>query len=235
MSQVAAFRHVAFEDLGILEPLLHERGHAVRYVDIPTADVEAIDPVAPDLLVILGGPIGVYETASYPFIVPEIALIESRIASGKPTLGICLGAQLMARALGARVYPGPAKELGWSPLTLTEAGRNSPLRHIDGEATPVLHWHGDTFDVPADSKLLASTHLCRHQAFAYGPAALALQFHTEVTARGLEAWFVGHAAEIAATPGVNVRALRDETHRWAPVLERQARALFGEWLGSLGL
>jgi GMP synthase (glutamine-hydrolysing) len=118
---------------------------------------------------------------------------------------------------------------------LTEAGRASPLKHIDAEATPVLHWHGDTFDVPADARLLASTPACAHQAFSYGTAALGLQFHAEVTARGLEAWFVGHACEIAATPGVDVLSLRDETHRWAPVLERRARALFGDWLEGLGL
>jgi GMP synthase (glutamine-hydrolysing) len=232
---VVALRHVAFEDLGTIEPLLHERGHKVRYIDVPTADLESIDPAAGDLLVVLGGPISVYETASYPFLAPEIALIERRLAVARPTLGICLGAQLLARALGARVYAAPAKEIGWAPVTLAADGRASALKALGADSVPVFHWHGDTFDLPADAKLLASTELCRNQAFSFGASALALQFHCEVTARALETWYVGHYAEIAATPGLNVRSLRDEAHRWSPVMEPSGRAMFSAWLASVGL
>lgn len=236
MKKTLTLRHVPFEDLGLLAPLLHEREFAIETIDVPLADLEAIDPLAPDLMVIMGGPIGVYQSATFPFLEPEVALIERRIAAGRPTLGICLGAQLMARALGARVYPAPAKELGWLPIQLTEAGRRSPLGKLPPDV-PVLHWHGDTFDLPADATLLASTELCRHQAFSHGRSghALALQFHPEVTARDLEAWFVGHIAEISATPGANVSALREETRRWAPAIAAPAKAMFKEWLVSGGL
>jgi GMP synthase (glutamine-hydrolysing) len=228
-----AIRHVAFEDLGLLEPLLVRRGFAVRYVEAPTDDLSALDPLAPELLVVLGGPIGAYEDAPYPFLMPELQLLERRLAAELPTLGLCLGAQLMARALGARVYPGKGKELGWAPLDLTPAGRASCLRHL--EATRVLHWHGDTFDLPERATLLASTDLTPHQAFAWGRAALALQFHAEAAGAGLERWFVGHALEIATTQGVSVEGLRNDTQHCTPAIERAGAACFEEWLGSLGL
>ena len=236
MKKALVLRHVPFEDLGSFAPVLHDREYAIENVDVPVADLEDVDPLDADLLVVAGGPIGVYQTATFPFLAPEIAFIEKRIASRKPTLGICLGAQLVARSLGARVYPASAKELGWAPIELTEAGTKSVLAHIPA-STLVFHWHGDTFDLPADATLLASTELCPHQAFSYGPKGhvLALQFHPEVTARGLEAWWVGHIAELTAVQGTSVAALREETHRWAPVLEAPAKAMFKEWLGQVGL
>ncbi len=228
-----AIRHLAFEDLGTLAPVLERRGHEIVCREASQDDLAAIDPLAPDLLVVLGGPIGVYESAAYPFLEDEIRLLERRLAAHRPTLGICLGGQLIARALGARVYPGPAKEIGWAPLALTEAGTASPLRHLGDN--PVLHWHGDTFDLPAGAALLASTPAFENQAFVWGERVLALQFHIEVTATGLERWFVGHAAEIAATPGVEVPMLRADSRRWAPPLEPLADRVFREWLDAVGV
>ena len=101
----------------------------------------------------------------------------------------------MARALGSRVYPGPAKEIGWAPIALTAAGKQSVARHFEG--TPVLHWHGDTFDLPTGTELLASTTICQNQAFRYGHHGIAFQFHPEGSARHFERWLIGHAAEIA--------------------------------------
>lgn len=230
---VLAIRHVPFEDLGLLAPLCAGRGHALRYLEAPTDDLDAQDPLAPELVVVLGGPIGAYEEAPYPFLSSELQLLERRLAAGRPTLGICLGAQLMARALGARVYPGPRKEIGWGTLSLSPAGKEACLRHLDG--TPVLHWHGDTFDLPAGAVHLASTEITPNQAFAWGSAALALQFHAEAAGRGLERWLVGHAVEIAATPGLSVETLRRDTAACSPALERASGACFGEWLASVGL
>jgi GMP synthase (glutamine-hydrolysing) len=228
-----AIRHVAFEDLGLLAPLLAERGFAPRYLEAPTDDLDAEDPLAPDLLVVLGGPIGAYEDAQYPFLRPELRLLERRLAASRPTLGLCLGAQLMARALGARVYPTGRKEIGWGALSLTPAGKESALRHLDG--TRVLHWHGDSFELPERAMRLASSEITENQAFAWGRAALALQFHAEASGRGLERWFVGHAHEIASTPGLSVEGLRRGTRDCTPSLERAGRACFAEWLGSVGL
>jgi GMP synthase (glutamine-hydrolysing) len=219
---------VPFEDLGLLAPLLTKRGHSLRYVDVPVTGLESVDALAPDLLVVLGGPIGVYENDSYPFIDAEVALIEKRLASAKPLLGICLGSQLIAKALGARVYPAGVKEIGWAPIELTAEGRESCLRRLKGAS--VLHWHGDTFDLPAGARRLASTRVCANQAFSYGAAALALQFHAEAAGPTLEAWFVGHTAEISKTPGISVKSLRADTARCTPAIERAGAACFADWL-----
>ncbi|HEX7685929.1 MAG TPA: glutamine amidotransferase [Trinickia sp.] len=231
--EVLAIRHVHFEDLGSLEQVLGERAWFVRYLDVGAARVEAPKPEAPGLTVILGGPISAFDDLSYPTLKPLLTLIEKRLASGGPILGICLGAQLIARVLGARVYSAGRKEIGWSPLTLTEAGHRSPMRHLDGSRTSMLHWHGDTFDLPAGAVRLASTQRCENQAFAWGEHVLALQCHPEIRTDRFERWLIGHANEIEATPGIDAKRLRADTQRWGPDLERAAREAFGEWLDAL--
>lgn len=126
----------------------------------------------------LGGPIGAYESAAYPFLDREVALLEQRLPRDLPTLGICLGSQLMARALCARVFAGAVKEIGWGPVTLSPEGQTSCLAPL-AEGAGVLHWHGDTFDLPAGTGRLASTANYENQAFAYGKNGLGLQFHLE--------------------------------------------------------
>jgi GMP synthase (glutamine-hydrolysing) len=228
-----ALRHVPFEDLGSLAPVLAQRGHRIRYVEVPTEPLQSLDPLEADLLVVLGGPIGVYEHDSYPFLNAEKELIARRLHAGRAVLGICLGSQLIAAALGARVYPSGAKEIGWAPLELTAAGRSSPLRHL--EHTAVLHWHGDTFDLPDSAVRLASTQVCANQAFSWGTRALALQFHAEAAGNALEAWFVGHTAEIAATRGISVPQLRADTVRFSAAVVRAGTACFADWITSLDL
>ena len=226
-----AIRHVHFEDLGVFESVLRRHGYAVRYCDAGIDDIGGLDPLVPDLLIGLGGPIGAYQERAYPFLAQELVLLERRLAAARPTLGICLGAQLMARALGARVYPAPAKEIGWGELQLSEAGRNGPLRHFTG--VPVLHWHGDTFDLPQGAELLASTEICPNQAFGLGHQVLACQFHPEISGRGFERWLVGHAVEIAGVPGISPAALRHDTERLAPQAARRGEACLSEWLAAL--
>jgi GMP synthase (glutamine-hydrolysing) len=232
MPNTVALRHVAFEDLGLLGPILASRGHAVRYIDVPVEPLDSLDPLAPDLLVVLGGPIGVYQTEEYPFLVQEIELIARRLAAGRPTLGICLGSQLIARALGKRVYASGAKEIGWGTIELTSAGRESCMRHL--AETPVLHWHGDTFDLPEGATLLASTALCTNQAFLWGEHVLGIQFHIEAAGVALESWFVGHTSELAAS-GIDIASLRADTARWTSGLVASAARCFEEWLDSAGL
>jgi GMP synthase (glutamine-hydrolysing) len=233
--EVLAIRHVHFEDLGSLEQVLGERAWFVRYLDVGHGRIEAPNPAAPALTVVLGGPIAAYDDAAYPTLKPLLNLIEKRIEAGRPTLGICLGAQLIARALGARVYPAQRKEIGWVPLTLTDAGRNSPVRHLDGEHVSMLHWHGDTFDLPVDAVRLASTLDCENQAFSWGPHVLGFQCHPEVRGDRFERWLIGHAGEIASTAGLDAPSLRADTARLAPTLEAAARKTFGEWLDALAV
>ncbi len=233
MKTALAIRHVPFEDLGSFGRVLVDRGYGVAYADAGLDDLGAIDPRGPDLLVVLGGPIGAYDEESYPFILDELRLREKRLAGDLPILGVCLGSQLMARALGARVYPGGRKEIGWAPLVLTEAGLRSSIRVLGPEETSVLHWHGDTFDLPRGAVRLASTAVYENQAFAWGRRTLALQFHAEATAEGLERWFIGHACEIGATPGVTVAGLRRDTARFSPALERQGQRFFEAWLDEV--
>lgn len=229
--QALAIRHVTFEDLGSLNPVLRDRGFSIAYHQAADG-LTNLDALTPELLIVLGGPIGVYEEAAYPFLTEEISLLRARLAAGRPTLGICLGAQLMARSLGGNVYPGPRKEIGWAPVELTDEGRRSCLAPLEG--IHLLHWHGDTFDLPDGTVRLASTPLYANQAFARGTAALALQFHPEVTAADLEHWFVGHACEIAATDGINVAGLRADTQRFAPDLVFGAERCFAAWLDANG-
>lgn len=225
-----AIRHVAFEDLGSLLPLLRKLGYSVRYVDA-TDGIFDESPLSPDLVVVLGGPVGVYEHAAYPFLNEELRYLERRLQAELPVVGICLGAQLIAGALGARVYRGHVKEIGWAPVALTGAGRNSPLCHL--ENTSVLHWHGDSFDIPHGGKLLASTDAYVNQAFSWGVCALAMQFHIEVTAAALERWYVGHACEIAAAQTVCLNALRIESETFAPLLRPRAEEVLTHWMHGI--
>ncbi|MBS7544189.1 glutamine amidotransferase [Ancylobacter oerskovii] len=232
MPQTAlVLRHVPFEDLGSFETVLREAGYAIDYADVGRRDLATMDPVAPDLVVVLGGPVGVYEADRYPFLREEGLLLSRRLARRLPTLGICLGAQLMAAALGAAVRPTGLKEIGFAPLELTPEGQSGPLRHLAG--TPVLHWHGDAFAIPDGASCLATTPACATQAFSLGPNVLGLQFHPEFDiSAGIEAWLVGHAAELSAA-GIDPRPLRTDAVAFGAPLRAAARAMLREWLAAL--
>ncbi|WP_084102269.1 glutamine amidotransferase [Demequina sp. NBRC 110051] len=199
-----AVRHVAFEDLGVWEAEILAHGFEVTYLDAGVDDLAGAADA--ELTVVLGGPVGVGDVATYPVLSEEIALIRGRLEAGRATIGVCLGAQLMAAALGAEVRPGVA-EIGWAPVALTADAVAGPLRHL-AEA-PVLHWHGDTFALPEGATLLASTEATPHQAFEAG-SGLALQFHPEVDGEAIERWLIGHSVELAAR-GIDVVELRGQS------------------------
>ena len=162
VKKVNVIRHLAFEDLGSFTSVLQAHGYQINYIEaadfaLRPDDLLKMSSLAQDLLIILGGPISVNDAAMFPFIQAEIELLQQRIAADRPTLGICLGAQLIASALGARVYSGKMKEIGWYELALTAAGEHSALRYLGAEHCPMLHWHGETFDLPAGATLLASS------------------------------------------------------------------------------
>ncbi len=223
-------QHLAFEDLGTLAPVLREAGWTIQTCHVADGLPDARDWRDADLCIVLGGPMGVHDGAAYPFLVRELELVRSRLGEGRPLLGICLGAQLMAQALGAAVYPGKAKEIGWGCLHLTDAGEASPLAALRG--APVLHWHGDTFDLPPAATLLASTDITPHQAFQAGPGQLALQFHAEADAARMEHWLMGHACELAAAR-LDVAAIRQDARDLGGRAAAAGQDFFRRWLAGV--
>ena len=228
MQNAVAICHLAFEDAGTLEPVLKERGIALRYLQ---AGVDDLSPAKDaDLVLVLGGPIGIYEFERYPFLKDELAIVEAVVKQETPVVGICLGAQAVATVLGARVYRGTETELGWDQLILTEEGKASPLGVLAG--LHVLNWHGDTFDLPEGATRLASTPITPNQAFSYGPKVLSLQFHVELPERDMERWLIGHTLELANNK-VDLAEMRARTARYAPPTNVASHKLFNDWLDGL--
>lgn len=231
LKTAVAIRHLDFEDLGTFEAVLTAAGYRIHYYDLGVNELWTLDPLLPSLLIVLGGPVGVYNAGTYPFLEDERRILEVRLASNMPTLGICLGAQQIAATLGAKVAPNGVKEIGFSELALTDTGRAGPLRHLEGVS--VLHWHGDAFEIPEGADNLATTLLCATQGFALGRNVLGLQFHPEVNAcAGMERWLVGHAVELAAAK-IDPRTLRADAERFGPALREAARKMLAEWLQGL--
>lgn len=226
--QAIAVRHVGFEDLGSFAPVLERRGYAIRYCDAGVDDLRDDALREADLVFVLGGPIGANDEQAYPFLAEELDLIRYRLERRMPMIGICLGAQLIARALGAQVYPGPRAEIGFDAVALTDAGQASCLGPI-ADLGAVLHWHGDTFDLPPAAVHLASSSVCKNQAFSYGAHVLALQFHLEAKLGDFERWLIGHTGELRSM-GLDPCVLRRQAQLYLPHLERSAARVLGQWL-----
>ncbi|WP_374008574.1 glutamine amidotransferase [Leifsonia sp. LS-T14] len=216
--------------LGNIGPVLAEHGYELRIVDASTEDVSAIDPEEADLVVVLGGEMGAYQTDEFPFLEAEKALLRARLGAERPTLGVCLGAQLMAGALGERVYRGDTMQIGYRRVEATDAGAASPIRHFDG--VPVVEWHGDTFELPEQATLLASSSDYSNEAFAIGEYALAVQFHPEVTDEMHETWVADGYNELDEL-AIDPEALRRERELHSARMQEASRAAFSEWLSSL--
>jgi len=188
MQRLLIFQHVPYEILGTLDPLLHGAGFDLRYINFDQQPNARPDITSYDGLVVLGGPMNCDEFDRYPHLATEIELIRQAIDKNKPVLGICLGAQLIARALGARVTPHELKEIGWYELNPTAAGHEDALfAHFDSSQM-IFQWHGDRFDIPAGATHLATSPDCASQAFRYGDNVYALQFHLEVDAAMIHRW-----------------------------------------------
>jgi GMP synthase (glutamine-hydrolysing) len=227
---INVIQFLAFEDLGSFAQVLQQQGYTLQYWQAGVDEFKEIwQQAAP--LIILGGPIGVYETDIYPYLSEIVAQLKQRLVHHNyPTLGICLGSQLIAAALGAKVYAGGVKEIGWGKLSLTTQGLTSVLHHLVD--LPVLHWHGDTFDLPMQATLLAGSEHYAHQAFSVGQNILALQFHPEVVEDTLERWLIGHIVELN-NAGIDIVALREDNHHYAKILQHHAQALLLDWLAEL--
>ncbi len=232
MPRCVTLSHLAFEDLGAFAGPLAAAGYRIETLEPGIDPLTDHDPLAADLVVVLGGPIGVYQTETYPWLTAEIAWLARRIAADRPIFGICLGAQLIAAAAGARVYPGDAgKEIGFAPITLTAAGRASCLAPFAAAPT-TLHWHGDSFDLPPGATHLAATERYPNQAFALGSRIIGCQFHPEAGGPGFERWLIGHAAELSQA-GVEILALRRAAARHGPALAQTAAACLHRYLDQI--
>lgn len=178
--------HVPFEQLGAMENWFRHRDHQIQssllFDNQPLPGLDSFD-----VLVIMGGPMGADDEADYPWMAAEKTLIRDSIAAGKKVLGVCLGAQLIARALGAPVTANPEKEIGWFPVYPTSAGLADSIGRLFADKPQVLHWHGDTFAAPKGAIPLLESEGCANQAFRYGDNVLALQFHLELQAENVAA------------------------------------------------
>ena len=230
MKHALVIRHVDHEGIaGYREPI-EAAGYEIHRVAAHQTGCAKLDILAPDLVVVMGGPMGVYDIDEFPWLTDEIAVVRRRLEADRPILGVCLGSQIIAAALGADVRKGPVREIGFAPIALTEAGRAGPLRHLDG--TDMLHWHGDTFDVPAGCALLATT-APYTQAFERDGNVLALQFHAEMgDDPRFEQWLVNDAADIAEV-GETPESLRAAHDRLGLAAVRAGQAMIAEWLAAL--
>jgi GMP synthase (glutamine-hydrolysing) len=241
MKPVLVLRQVAHETTGTLQAALDEAGLESRYVDLFAEVTARLDLAQAAGLVVLGGPMNVDQTDRYPFLGPEVQWIRRAVESGLPVLGICLGSQLLAKALGARVFPNDTKEIGWYPIELTPAAAEDRLFRTCWEAegtkpmvpkrVTVFQWHGDTFDLPAGAVRLAHGASCAQQAFRYGDFAYALQFHLEMTPEMLDDWLgePGNCGELAELDYIDPQEIRRRTPQELHALQTLARRMFGQF------
>lgn len=224
-------RHVPYEGLAGYRDPIEAAGYDVDRIDVADPAFSSLDLSEPDLLIMMGGPMGVYEQDVYPWIACQLRRLARRLEADRPTLGVCFGAQMIAQALGGHVYAGPHKEVGFHPVTVHDHVNDNPLTPIAGQ--PILHWHGDTFTLPDNVELLASSHVYDHQAFRRGRNILALQFHAEM---GLDprfdAWIEEWPESVIEAGGceASLRAAHDEH---GPGAVAAGQSVITNWLGGL--
>lgn len=223
------FRHAAYSSLGSLSAVLEKAGMEYRYIDLYREESPDFDPYDPDLLIVLGGSMGVYDVDEFLFLKYEIDILEKRLAEDLPTLGICLGAQLIAKALGSDVFLGEqGREQGWHPLRVLEEGQKTAIRHFDSRHTNMLHWHGDTFDLPEGTTLLASSDQYENQIFCYGENTMAFQCHAEGTADMLQKWLNKFPDK-----DKHLKKIIQETEQYGENLITRTEKFFLEWVEQL--
>jgi GMP synthase (glutamine-hydrolysing) len=224
--RVVALRHVPSEDLGLLQPALDQHGIAVEFADLHREGAALPDLAGAAGLIVMGGPM--YANDDLPFLKTELQSIQHAVAHGQPVLGLCLGAQMLAKALGGNVYRNPVKEIGWFEVHWTEAARHDPLfAGLDGSET-LLEWHRDTFDLPTGATHLAWSETCRNQAFRLAANVYGLQFHLEVTPAMIADWCTQDSRCAEPELDFPIDPERDRSH-----LAGLARLVFGRWCALL--
>ncbi|ARV60559.1 amidotransferase [Nostocales cyanobacterium HT-58-2] len=188
-------QHVRFEGLGSIEQWAIEQGKIISATKFYNGDtLPSVDDI--DWVIVMGGPMNIYEDDKYPWLTSEKKFIAEAIQKNKVVIGICLGSQLIADVLGSKVYKGQEKEIGWYPIQLTTEAKKSPVFEPLPESFTVFHWHGDTFDLPPGAIRLAYSEVCSNQAFIYGEKVLGLQFHLESTKDSVYQMIENCASEI---------------------------------------
>jgi GMP synthase-like glutamine amidotransferase len=222
-------QHVAFEDLGNIAPFAEGRGFSVtatRFHENQTPP----EPGAYDALVVMGGPMNVYETEHYPWLAVEKSAIRRAIEADKHVLGVCLGAQLIADVLGACVGRNTQPEIGWFPVRRTEHAKDHPFCGGLPVEFPAFHWHGDTFELPQGAVWIASSAACANQAFTVGRRVLALQFHLETTETGIDRLLRHCASELRPAPYVQTpESMRADTARFLPSIHAHMERLLDDF------
>ncbi|MCD9028634.1 gamma-glutamyl-gamma-aminobutyrate hydrolase family protein [Luteimonas sp. BDR2-5] len=237
MPRILVFQHVAAEPLGTLDPLIRQRGHRIRFVNF-----EREPDAQPNVdryrgLIVLGGPMNVEEQHVRPHLRTELRAIERMLQQGKPVLGICLGAQLLAHVLGAPVRRIARPEIGWYPLRTTDAGRSDRILGPIGSDAAVFQWHGRHFQIPETATHLAWTEHCEQQAFRWGDNAYGFQFHLEMDEPLIERWLANpvYRAELLAS-GLphDADAIRAHTRAHIATMQAQADQVFNNFLDLIG-
>jgi GMP synthase (glutamine-hydrolysing) len=226
LKPVLCVRNDRYDTLGITQHALVGEGVAVQVVDAfaPGVRLPSIEEICG--LVVFGGEMNVDEVERYPYLLTQRQLMVQAIESGVPVLGICLGAQMLARALGSRVYRAPVRELGFVPVRLTEAGQKDPLLSAFETGDRVFEWHMDTFDLPAGSTLLATGDQVNAQAFRAGDSAWGVQFHFEINTEGIEAWLKVSEPGFERAWERTTDSVRDELRKHLPSQQQRSRRLF---------
>ncbi|MDO8446606.1 MAG: type 1 glutamine amidotransferase [Deltaproteobacteria bacterium] len=226
MNEILIFKHVPFEGPGTFREELEKRGLLYREVNL----YEEAAPANLDGckgLIIMGGPMNVYEEKEYPFLKDEDRLIKEALSKGLPMIGVCLGAQLMAKTAGAKVTKGDKKEIGWYPLHLTEEASEDQVFRTIPQEIEVFQWHGDTFDIPDRAVRLASSDLFPNQAFRIGDNAYAFQFHIEVTSDIIKSWIDINEEELAGLKNyIDSQKVLSETKNKIDNLGRLAKNVY---------
>jgi GMP synthase-like glutamine amidotransferase len=221
------YTHHPDEGPGLLKDILRERGWEVKEVGLWNGG-RIPNPAPFHLLILMGGPMSVNDEDPYPFLVEEKTFVRRWVEQGKPTMGTCLGAQLIADCLGGRVYRGGKEELGWYELMVTEEGKNDPFLHAFPPRFPVFQWHSETFDLPAGAILLAAAQDYPHQAFRFGDLTYAFQFHFEVTEEMIYTWLSGN--DVGEHKKREINATQ---HLHLPLLHELCRSFMQSFLGSI--
>lgn len=205
--KVYYFQHVPFEGLGMIAAWAAERVHTVEKTALYEPNHHLPSIVEYDALIVMGGSMGVYDEAEYPWLIAEKKHIRSAIDAGKPVLGICLGAQLIASALGAKVAPHTHKEIGWFPIAITDEAAEHPILSGLNQAMKVFHWHGDRLEIPNGAIHLMCSEACDNQAFLYGDNVLGVQFHLEMDEAAIISMINACGHELIESAWIQSRAL----------------------------